>query len=98
MDSIVWIASWVLSIGLLLIATWIAALNWSVVWRGLIRRQRTSSWIPLLAGALGTVGVLLLPLEGAARFWWIPWIADWGCAPGLLFTMVGSLFGSRRRQ
>jgi hypothetical protein len=67
---------------------WLSWLNWSVAWRSLVRRQPAPSWIPLLGGSLGALGVVAAPLPGAARIWWLPLLLDWGCAPGLLHALL----------
>lgn len=76
------------SVVLLIVFFWLSLLNWSVAWRRLVRRQQAPSWIPLLGGSLGALGVVALPLPGVARLWWLPLLLDWGCAPGLLHAVV----------
>ena len=49
-----------------------------------IRKRPAPSWIPLLGGSLGALGLIVAPVSGAAQFWWLPLLLDWGSAPGLL--------------
>ena len=73
---------------LLILFVWLSLLNWSVAWRGLVRRQPAPSWIPLLGGLSGALGLVAMPLSGVARIWWLPLLLDWGCAPGLLHAAL----------
>ena len=72
------------SVLLLSAFVWLSFLNWSVFWASFIRKQPVPSWIPLLGGSLGALGFVVAPVSGAAQFWWIPFLIDWGSAPGLL--------------
>jgi hypothetical protein len=75
---------------LLALGLWLAVLNWRVFWHGHVRGEKTASWIPLLAGLLGSLGLLALPVVNA-RWWWIPFCLDWGSAPGLLYSAAWHL-------
>ena len=76
-----------LGIACLLAFFWISVFNASVLWASLRRRPRPS-WIPLLGGVLGTVGLLLMPLPSLHALWWVPLLLDWGSLPGLAHTVV----------
>jgi hypothetical protein len=76
------------SVTFLILFLWLSILNWSVAWRGLVRRQLAPSGIPLLGGSLGALGLVAVPLPEVARFWWLPLLLDWGCAPGLLHALL----------
>ena len=47
--------------------------------------------IPFFGGIAGMIGLLLLPIRSAISFWWIPAIADLGCAPLLLAVIANKL-------
>ena len=79
------ILRWILSIVLGSVFLWVGGLNATVFWKGVVLRQRTPSAIPLLAGLCGTVALLIVPLTGTRRWWWIPLLLDWGT--------VGTLIG-----
>ncbi|QEI11246.1 hypothetical protein [Cellvibrio japonicus] len=81
------IINWVLSSVSLSIFLWIFIINWLVVLKNTFRTV-ASSWIPLVGGCLGATGIFLLPLKGINKFWWIPFLAEWGCIPGFLYTAV----------
>ena len=66
---------------------WISALNWAVFWKRHIRGLKASSWIPLLGGGLIFTGLLALPLKGNSEWCWIPLLLDWGCAPGIGYSL-----------
>lgn len=85
-----WGAAALLSLGFLVIA----GFNWGVFWKGFVRRQEAPSWIPLLGGVLGALGLVAAPIPGTTALCWLPLLLDWGCAPGLLHT---GLFYARLR-
>jgi hypothetical protein len=80
-------ARWVLSALLALAFLGIAVVNWGVLIRGVVKRVR-GTWIPLFGGVCGAAGVLVLPLDGAWRFFWLPLVLDWGSIPGLVHAGV----------
>jgi hypothetical protein len=77
-------ARWALGSALAVFSLWIMALNWLVVARRFMTGGKSSSWIPLLGGGCGIAAILLLPLDVAHSYWWLPLLVDWGCAPGFV--------------
>lgn len=67
---------------------WIGLLNWSVAIKRLFSGGKTSSWIPLLGGAMGLGACLLVPLPALNQLWWFPLLLDWGTIPGLSFSLL----------
>ena len=89
---------WAISSLFLACGAWIIALNWSTVWIGLVGRQRAPSWIPLLGGVFGAIGLAILPLPGAHRLCWVPLLVDWGSIPGIGLTILFHLVRIVRRR
>lgn len=74
----------------------VAVLNWNALLsRFLNRKSKESSWIPLVGGAAISIGIFLMPLNGAAKWFWVPLLLDWGCLPGIIFT---TLYYLKRRN
>jgi hypothetical protein len=90
------ILRWILSIVFGSVFVWVGSLNAIVFWKGVILRQRTSSFIPLLAGLSGMVALLIVPLTGVRRWWWIPLLLDWGSS-GILVGFAYHLYMSKVR-
>jgi hypothetical protein len=61
----------------------IVALNWMIVWRGLLRKQETASWVPVLGALLCAAGTSVLPVAGLTRWIVAPFVVDWGSVPGI---------------
>jgi hypothetical protein len=59
-----------------------------VFWKNYIRRERTSSWIPIVGGLCGVAAALIVPFPLAKQFWWLPLLLDWGSLPGLSYTLI----------
>lgn len=89
------IVSWIVALVCLAAALWLGGLNWMVFWKRHIRREEAPSWIPMLAGFLGVVGLTFLPVKALQAWFWLPILLDWGSIPGLAFSLLFLLFASR---
>ncbi|WP_142930150.1 hypothetical protein [Exilibacterium tricleocarpae] len=89
------IIRWGLSLLLLFIFLWIFIINWSTVFKRIVSRD-VSSWIPLAGGVVGALAFIVSPLEGFNDYWWVPFLIEWGCLPGFLYT--GFFFLKRSNQ
>jgi len=88
------ILRWVLSIVFGSFSLWVGSLIAVLFWKNFILRQRTPSVTPLLAGVCGTIALLIVPLTGIRRWWWIPLLLDWGSL-GILVSLVYYLYMSK---
>jgi len=79
---------WILSILFLAISMWVVGLNAFVFWKGRVRKENVGSWIPLIGGTFGAIGLLLIPVPSLHAFWWIPLLIDWGSVPGIGHAIV----------
>lgn len=70
-----------------ILGMWIGGCNWVVFWNSHVQRRHAQSWTPLLAGGLCAATLLLLPV-GLERFWWVPFLLDWGSLPGITEAVV----------
>ncbi|HET6384299.1 MAG TPA: hypothetical protein VFJ58_12975 [Armatimonadota bacterium] len=87
MSAVTWVR-WIEGSGLVLASLWIMSLNWAVVWTIHVAKKRASSWIPLLGGSLGALGIALLPVPAVNRWWWTPFLLDWGSLPGIAENLI----------
>lgn len=55
-------------------------------------KKKTASMIPFIGGLVGAGALILLPVQGARQYWWVPLILD----PGSLLLGVMLLLGGRR--
>lgn len=74
------------SVLLAVFSLFIICVNWSIFWRRHVMKSATTSWLPLIGGGVGAVGVLLFPGDLPPYSWMVPLIIDWGCVPGFAFT------------
>ena len=77
---------WSVAILFLLAGVWVSLMNWVVFWTLYIKRTRAPSWTPLLGGLLVSMSILLAPLPDIWLWAWIPFVLDWGSAPGIGYT------------
>ena len=92
------VARWIVGGGLIGVGALLSALNWRIFWLRHVRRTSAASWVPLLAGLVAAGGLLLIPNESARRLWWLPFLLDWGGAPGLIYTASWHLHRLGRRS
>jgi hypothetical protein len=73
--------------GVLLLVSALACVgNASVLWTYYVWKRKAPSWIPLVGGVTGVIGLWIIPVPAAHRWWWVPLVLDWGSLPG--FSMV----------
>lgn len=89
---------WGLGGALLVFCAWVCAANASILWTWYVRKRRPPSWIPLIGGTSGAVGLWLLPSAAAHKWWWLPLIVDWGSVPGISHAIIYHLIVRRNRQ
>ena len=82
MTYLLWTASFVL----VALFIWVASMNAWVLFVDLRGDSDPPSSIPLFGGLMGAAGLWLMPVEGAAHWFWLPLVLDYGCAPVMLFT------------
>ena len=69
----------------------IAIGNWAGVYKAAVKKEKTGSWIPLIGGILLLIGLLLFPHDLTKKLCWIGLIADWGCIPGIVYSVAAVL-------
>lgn len=69
---------------------WIIYCNYWVLGMRFTKFSRTPSPAPFAGGLLGLAALMICPIEGITRFWWVPLVVDPGCA--LLFLYATPLF------
>jgi len=90
------LASWIIPIILGAFGLWITIMNWWIFFSGLkwwiswdgSEPRKSTTWGPLIGGGALALAILACPVEQWKRFWWIPLVADWGCLPGISFSLV----------
>lgn len=86
-----------LSAVLLALSAWAILANWWIIVSWLIWRKR-ASLIPLVGGALGCMGCALSPFDVLNRYWWAPFVLDFGSVPGLGYTAIYFAIAYIRRK
>lgn len=66
---------------------WIILTNWRIFWVN-IRKNRHSSWIPILGGLFLGISFFLIPNNSFRWLFWIAFIIDWGSLPGTVYTII----------
>jgi len=89
---------WALGAALLALFALVCVLNAGVFWRRHIRKRNAPSLLPLLGGVSGSIGLCLLPVLAVHPWWWLPLLLDWGCVPGIVFSIAYYLVVGRNRQ
>ena len=95
-NTMLWL-HWITGIVLLTISGWLIYLNSTVFWKRYVKREHTSSWIPMLGGGLGAIALAVLPIANVNKWWWLPLLVDWGSLPGIIYTIVWHTMKIRQR-
>lgn len=77
----------ILSIILIGVFAAFAASHLVIAYRRIVRRERSFSSVPLVNGLIGSAGIYLFPDPRWSKWWWLPFMIDWGCVP-LVFEWV----------
>lgn len=83
---------WIFSIALIVGFMFLAAINAAIVWRGLFKKEKVGSWIPLAGGIFGAVGIANLPAVSYQEWWWVPLLVDLGSLPAMVYMAWRVLF------
>lgn len=61
-----------------------------------VRLKSSETLLLLVGGLAGVVAVLLMPVEGVRRYWWIPLLVDMGSLPIVVWVIIRRCFICRR--
>ena len=78
---------WVAGGTLLGLSAAVIVLNWVLIVLTAVRKKHISG-VPLAGGLAGVLGLLMIPVAGSLRYWWIPVLIDYGFA----FSIVGAMY------
>ena len=87
---------WSLAILLLVMSAYFIIVNWVILVFQLLKKK-TASWIPLIGGIFGVFGLMMLPVEGALDYWWVPLVIDYGCLLGMSYTAYVHVFLRKKK-
>ena len=89
--------AWCIAAFALVAGLWLSVMNWAVFWALYVKRVRAPSWTPLFGGLLVSVAMLSVPLPYLHSWAFLPLLLDWGCLPGLVYTLWFHLGRTRRK-
>jgi hypothetical protein len=87
---------WIISLALLIIGLFVSVMNWVIFVQNYILKKKLTSAIPLLGGLSGAIGIACLPIAGSSQYLWIPLIADWGCLPVIIVSLISRVRGKEK--
>jgi hypothetical protein len=85
---------WVISLVCLALSVWFSVFNWVcfwmdlAIWKGVLKRTRAPSIIPLLGGWFGVAGFLVMPSKQALWLCVLPLFWDYGSLPAITTAVV----------
>ena len=85
------VLAWILSLPLLLLAAYLTFVNWSVFLSNYVYRKPFVSAVTFGGGICGAIGIILLPIQGAWMWCWIPCFLDWGSFPVIIVSLICAL-------
>ena len=72
---------YVLSVFLIVVFIVFSINHYVFAYQRIINKKEGYSYVPLINGVIGGVGLYLSPIESLSKLWWIAFITDWGCMP-----------------
>lgn len=81
------ILRWINTVLLLLFFVAGTACNYNIIIQW-YTKKKTASFLPIVSGLFGMIGLLIIPLEGARAWFWVPPVVDVGCVPLLVCTAI----------
>lgn len=78
---------YLLSIFFLLIGMYAVISNWYILWIYYVKKQHVGSSVPLIAGVLVMIGLILYPHNDIKKLCWIGLLIDPVSIPGILYTV-----------
>lgn len=78
---------YILSILFLLIGMYLVISSWYFIWISYVKKQNVGSLVPLVAGVLVMIGLILYPQNDVKKLCWIGLLIDPGGIPGILYTV-----------
>jgi len=60
-----------------------------------LRGKNSGSFAMIMGGVLGAIGILLLPVSGAHKWFWLPAVLDFGCLP---YFAISAWFSLKLRK
>lgn len=81
-------ARWIGAFLFLWLFVLLAASNGYVAIRRYLLHKPAPSWLPLIGGASGVLGMLLIPYPLGKWLYFVPLALDWGCLPGFSHTLA----------
>lgn len=85
---------WGSAVLILGLGVYVIVLNGCIVFNN-ISGKKFVSWVPLLGGLLAAIGLGALPVEGASRWAWVPFVIDYGCLPALIHHAAMAVWRKR---
>jgi len=92
------IVKWIIAFVCFTQAVWLSGFNWYIFWKIRVRKEEAPSWIPLIGGGLGAIGVAIMPIPGSVSWFWVPLLLDWGCFLGIFDTLMFHLLRILREK
>jgi len=93
--TIAWLAIFVyrpqliMAVTLLVIGFGMIVYNAINFWTTVLRKEESSSVVPIAGGVIASIGVAIIPLDGIWKWAWIPLMLDWGGLPFYLAVLFG---------
>ena len=76
---------WIISIILLVIGLYTIVGNWWIFIHTTVLKKGFVSVIPFVGSISAALGLLLIPVSGARKYFFLPFLLDWSCIVFILF-------------
>ncbi len=82
------IVKWILGSALGLLSLNIILFNWIRVLKPSILGKDSGNIVGYIGAILGVISLLIIPIPGLAKWWWVPPLVDFGTVPVWIFGAI----------
>ena len=83
---------WLISVPSLIFFSLMLFTNWRIFYHNYIKKDSTTSVIPLMGGIAGVIGLWMMPnIEVGLPWLFVPFLVEWGSVPLLLVSLFSFL-------
>lgn len=86
------------AVTLLIIGVFFISFNAMVFWIDIVCGRHAPAVAPIVGGIIASAGIVIMPLDNAWHWFWVPLLLDWGGIPLFLYGAFRFLMSKVNRK